>query len=88
LASIPGEFKVLIAMADVITGGSVKVVREALPETVEQRVAAIYCAPGVAEEAKPDFLIYTGPTPPEWPFRLISTFGYRFYTWPTRGAPL
>lgn len=63
LKSIPRDFKVLIATADVLKGASVRKVSDTLPETVERKIAALFCLPGASP--KPDFLISSGPTPPE-----------------------
>lgn len=82
LQSIPGTLKVLIAMADVITGESIRQVRENLPDSVQRKVATLYKQPSVRTGV--DFSILGGPNPPEWPFRLTSSFRYRFYNWPGR----
>jgi hypothetical protein len=82
LESIHEEAKILIVMADVITEGSIQEVCEKLPSPVERKIATLYRSPSASIEV--DFSVLSGPTLPEWPFRLVSSFGYRFYTWEGR----
>lgn len=82
LECIDGKAKILIVMADVITGGSIQEVLEKIPSYVERKIAALYRSPSASIDV--DFSVLNGPKPPEWPFRLVSAFGYRFYTWEGR----
>lgn len=86
LESIDRKGKLLIVMADVITGDSIQKVCEKLHNSIERKIAALYRSPSAFVVV--DFSVLNGPTPPEWPFRLVSSFGYRFYTWEGRETRL